>query len=314
MDIRDRSALKASARDALGAAPNARQLILIFAGASAALSLLVSLLSFLLDQGIAGTNGLSGIQLRSILTTGQSLLSMATVILLPFWNYGYTHSVLRLSRKQSAAPASLLMGFRRFGPALRLLLLKEIIYILLGIISMNVGTILLSFTPLAQPFYDAAMDTDMLITGNIDEATLSTLMDAMMPMLMGCLVIFVLAVIAVNYRLRLADFYLMDEPGCGAFEALRRSIAATRGTWRQLLMLDISFWWFYAAQGAVLLLSYADMLLPLLGVELSITGNTAYFFFYVLALIAQLVLFYFCRNRVEVTYALFYHTTRKERC
>ena len=78
MDIRDRRGLKQWAAQRLDQADNARRLVLIWSVASAVISLLASFLSFLLDTQIEQTGGLSGIGLRSVLTTAQSLLSMST--------------------------------------------------------------------------------------------------------------------------------------------------------------------------------------------------------------------------------------------
>lgn len=311
MDIRNRHGLKLAAADALACAPNQKKLVLLWAGVSSALPLLASVISFVLDHQIAGTGGLSGIGLRSVLTTVQSLLSLATSTLLPFWSLGYTATILRLSRKGSVGYPTLLEGFRRFGPALRLMLLEILIYGAICFACVQIGGTVLSFTPLAAPVYQILNDSqEMLLSGIIDESTLQAVTDAMIPILFICGALCVIVMIPVTYRLRLADLYIMDTNRCGALQAIRESIRLMRRNSLALFRLDLSFWWFYLFQVLLSILSYGDVLLPMLGIELPFGGDTAFFVFYIAALLAQLLLLYFFSNKVQTTYALFYNTLR----
>lgn len=305
MSIQNRHALKAAAGEALAAAPGHQKLVLISAGAAAALSLAVSALNFILQGQIAGTGGLGGLGLRSVLSTVQSLLSLAMTLVLPFWSLGYVSAVLKLSRGEGASPDTLLDGFRRLGPALRLLLLTEVLYIVLGVVCVNAGSVLFSLTPLVRPLYDLMLP--MLTDPNALEALdTGALLEAAAPMLIGCLVLFAAVAIPLSYRLRMARLRLMDDPGAGAFAALRSSSRMMKGSCLQLLRLDLSFWWFYLAEAAVMVLGYGDVLIPALGISLPMASDAAYFLFYVLGLLAQLGLYLFARNRVEVTYAKAY--------
>lgn len=307
MNIRDRRSLKAAARESLGAAPGHRRLILISAGAAAALSLMVSLLSYLLDGQIAQTGGLDGMGLRSILSTAQSLLSMGIGVALPFWSLGYISATLKLARKEPAEPAALLEGFRRFWPALRLLLSQQLIYIGVVLLCIYVGGAVLSFTPLAAPLYEVMLPVMEGLSAGAepDAATLEQVMDAMVPIAIGVAVLSIAALIPVAYRLRMAQLRLMDR-GCGAMAALRDSSRMMRGNCFALFRLDLSFWWFYAVQALAVLLGYGDVLLAAAGVTLPISDGAAYFLFYAAGLLMQLLLSWYAQNFVEVTYAKAY--------
>lgn len=309
MNIRDRHGLKSAATEALSGAPNNRMLVLISAGASAGAALVVSLLTFLLDGQIAQTGGLGGLGLRSVLSTVQSLLSMGVGLLLPFWHLGYVSAVLKLSRRESAAPHTLLDGFRRFWSALRLLFLKEFIYMGAILLCIYVGSAFFSLTPLAAPLYEVMLPMLSQSTAP-DAATQAAILEAMIPMAIGVLALCCIVLIPLSYRFRMAEFRLMDDSTCGARMALRDSSRMMRRNRFALFRLDLNFWWFYLAQGIVVLLGYGDILLSVLRIELPFSHGTAFFLFYVIGLLAQLVLYYYTQNFVEVTYAKAYDALR----
>lgn len=307
MDIRNRRGLKAAAADALAQAPGHRRLVLVWAGISAVASLLVTLISFILDNQIQETGGLDGIGLRSALSTTQSLLRLLLSAAIPFWNLGYLRAVLGLSRQERVHGSTLLAGFRRFGPALRLELLRGLLYVLAIIIGFNAATVILSFTPLAAPFNDFLLANEELIaSGVLDEATLDAAVTAMTPMFIGCAVASAIALIPVSYRLRLANLRIMDNPGCGAVAAAMESNRLMKRNCMALFRLDLSFWWYYLAQAVLIVVFYGDMLLAALGIPMPFSDDVAFFLFYLVATAAQLVLLYFCSNPLEVTYAKFY--------
>lgn len=309
MDIRDRNGMKILAAERVDNAPQAKKIILLWAGASALLSLAVSLISFLLDSQIELTGGLSGIGLRSVLTTLQTLLTIASTVLVPFWTLGYTGCTLRFARGQDARLRDLAEGFRRFGPALRLMLLRYLLYLGIALLAMNVSSMILSATPFAAPLYDLlAGSEEQILAGNVSDELLSAATAAMIPMFIGFLALFALLVIPLVYRLRLAELRLMDEPRCGARMAMRESSRLMFRKRFQLFRLDLSFWWYFLAEFLIAGLCYGDQLLPLFGVTLPIGADLAFFLFYALGLGAQVILLYFLGNRVQTTYAIFYDT------
>jgi predicted transposase YdaD len=52
------------------------------------------------------------------------------------------------------------------------------------------------------------------------------------------------------------------------------------------------------------------MILTALGILMPFSDDVAFFLFYLAATAAQVVLLYFCSNKVEVTYAKFYDALR----
>ena len=108
MPIFDNCALRQEAARKLESAPNRGKLVLLFASVSAGLSFAAGLVSMLLDSQIAGTGGLDGLQLRSVLSTVQAMLNILLLVFIPFWNLGYTSVALKLGREEAAAETDLL--------------------------------------------------------------------------------------------------------------------------------------------------------------------------------------------------------------
>lgn len=312
MNIRDRHGLKSAAADALSCAPNHQKLVLIWAAVNAALPLLSSVLNFILNSQIAETGGLSGIGLRSVLSTVQSFLSTGTSLVIPFWTLGYTAAVLRFSRKESADFTTLLEGFRRLGPALRLMLLEGFLFAMVCIACFYAGITVLSMTALADPVWAVLEQGEtILVSGVIDENMLSAVTSAMMPMFWICCGLSLLVVTPILYHLRLADYCLLDASHRSAILAMRESRRLMHRNRLQLLKLDLSFWWFYLAQLVLTAVCYGDTILPILGIDLPFSEDAAYFIFYIVSLVAQGALLYFCSNRIQTTYALFYGALRE---
>lgn len=302
--------LKQGADRALALAPEAKRLILIFSGASVAVSLLVSLLTFLLDSGIAGTGGLSGMGLRSILSSVQATLSLGVSIAMPFWTMGYVAAVLKLGRRENAETKWLFSGFRRFGPVLRMLLLEVAVYFLLGVLCVNVGTTVLSFTPLIKPYMELAMTMDQSMLLQPDQATMLAMMEALRPVILVCGLLYAGAAVVLSYYFRMARYILMDEPKVGAFRAMLGSVAMMKGNCVRLFRMDLSWWWYYILDLLVGAVCLGDLWLPTLGISIPFSEDAAYFIFYILGLGLQLALHVSCRNRVEVSYSLAYDSLK----
>ena len=158
MDAEDRRWYKQETGKTLAEATyNPKKIILIYTGAMLALSALVTLISFFLEKEIGETGGLGGLGTRGILTTLQTVLQLLPMILLPFWQAGYTAVTLRIARRKEFGWEDLLEGFRKFFPVLRLLLLNSLIYFLILSVTSQLGTMAFMMTPWAAPFMDAIM-------------------------------------------------------------------------------------------------------------------------------------------------------------
>lgn len=315
MDSHDRRALKDATRDSLAAAPyDPRKLIMIHTGITIAISLLGTLLNFFISQQIETTGGLSGLGLRSMLSTAQSVLQVLVAVLLPFWEAGYCYATMQIAREKQASPDTLLYGFRRFRPLLRLKLTQGIIYVALGLACFFVSYYVFMLTPLSDPLYAIieSLDLDAIMTQTellLDDATMLAMAEAYIPMMLIWLSLFALIGVFVSYRFRMATFLILDHPQMRAMEALRMSTYQLRGHMSALFKLDLSFLWFYLLNVLFAMLAYGDYLLSIFGVPLPISAEAAYFIFLILSLVCQGGLFVMARNQVDVTYAKFYCAT-----
>lgn len=315
MDFRDRSALiRRADRSVAGAAYDPRKLVLIYAGITAAVMFLVTAANFLLQAQIAGTGGLSGLAMRSMLETAIQVLQTAVNLILPFWTFGYLTCVLRMTRGQAFGPGTLLEGFRNFGPVLRLNLLRGGYYVLTAFLCIYPSMMIFLWTPLSAPFqailepFAAQGATEIIL----DDASLAAATEALMP----ALVIYALLLLVVlgpkYYSFRMADYCLMDNPKAGARAAIRRSSVMLHKNRLALLQLDLRFWWFYLLDGLTLAICYGDSLLALAGITLPISADVSYFLFYGMALLVQLGLYVWIRNKVECAYAAGYECLKAD--
>lgn len=314
MGFRNRQGLKAMARQRLEAAAfDPRKLMLVYVGASSLVMLLVMGLNFVLNEQIAGTGGLSGVGLRSVLQTAMEVLQTATNLILPFWNMGYLACVLRIVRGQNFGLSDLLTGFRNFGPVLRLNFLYALQFLMLAFLCFYPSMLVFTMTPLAAPL-NAILEPYAQSGGELvlDDAVMAAATEAMMPMLVLYGVVFLVVAAPRFYHYRMAFFALLDDPKAGARMALHRSTRMMHGNRLDLLKMDASFWWFYVLDGLTVALCYGDVLLSLLGIQLPVTAEITYFLFYVLYLAAQVGLYVWARNWVECTYALGYENLRRE--
>lgn len=82
--------------------------------------------------------------------------------------------------------------------------------------------------------------------------------------------------IVAGYRYRMADYVLMDDPACGALEALRRSKRLTEGQKVRLFALDLSFFpWVLLLAAAAAVGIEIGMYWELPGILLGCGGSAA---------------------------------------
>lgn len=319
MTIRDRRALKdAAAEHIQQAAYSPRKLVLIHSGIAFGVALVIALLNYILAWQVdTNTGGLSGMQLRSVLETASAVLRYAQSIAMPFWNIGLIYAMLCIGRGQSARPENLLEGFRRFGPVLRLRLLQGILYGLIAMVCAYISSLLFLLTPFAQPLME---QMESLMTAQTVEqmeslmAQLSyeQMLSDLYPFMGIFLAVYLVVLLPLVYRFRMADYAVMDQPGTGALAALTASSRMMRGNRFQLFRLDLSLWPYYVLSALATVLAYADQLLPALGVTLPISETVAFFGAYVLYVLAMLALNWWLLPRVETTYAVTYDVLRQQ--
>lgn len=316
MDVQNRRALKEMARARLaGATYDPKKLALIHTAVSVAAALVIAALDYVLDHWIAGTaSGLSGMGNRRILEAVQMTLQYVQALALPFWEIGFVFVALRLWRQESAQPKDMLEGFRRFRQVMGLRLTEVFLYFGVAIGCMYAASFIFAFTPYSQKMMNFLMPyvEEGATIEQIQEVLVGLpaeeLLAMSVPFMVMCAIVFLVAFLWLHYKFRLASHLVMDQPNIGAMRALFFSSRLTKKKRWALLKLDLSFWWFYGLMGLSVVVCYMDLLLPMLGIPLPMSGDVAWLVFYVLGLIVQLVVFWWGKSYVQTTWAAAYET------
>ena len=310
MDFRNRRAIHAQARSLLSASNgDHKNIALWYTVIGAVMTLGFSVFSQLLGSRIDTTGGLGNIGLRSILSTGQTLLPIVQLLITLGLNLGYHRAVLFLARQQEASPRTLLDGFRYFGPMLRAGLFQVLLYLSYGVLTLYPAATLFAMTPWAEPFnamMEPYLNSASTLGGNLvlEESAVLAMAPTLVPMMWIWLGLFLLLFIPTYFSYRMSTFCIADNPRLGAFASLRKSKFLLRGNRFALFRLDLSLWWFYALQFLISALCYGDSIAILLGISLPWSPEFGFYFFFVLALIVQILVYYFLMNRVNVAYAV----------
>lgn len=296
-----------AAKNSLANASHPSRVILLHTGVILLVSLIVTLVDHLLDKQIMNTGGLGGMGQRSVLTTVQAILHLAQLVLLPFWQIGYTCYTVRLARGQAADIPDLYEGFRQFGRVFRLRLLLTALLFLLAMVSAYAGSFLFGLTRFSTPMME---EMELLMGSNLDEAALSeALMNLMqkpaylIPLAICFGACFLTGGVFLFFRFRFAEMWLMDHPKCSPIVALKCSRMMLRNQWGAMLKIDLSFWWFYLLELLVTALGFGDLILTAFGIELTTDAFGSYILFFCLYIWAQMTLYWWKRNHVSLAYA-----------
>lgn len=143
------------------------------------------------------------------------ILAMELLLSLYYWvmGYGYSSYCLRLARREGPGYRNLLDGFWEIGRALSVNLLSALFVLLWSLVGVAV--------------YVAAVVVAALLRFPI------------LALVGG--VFMVVWTIRIAYRYRLAVYFLLDNPGMGATEALGHSKQAMDGHTLELFFQDLSF-------------------------------------------------------------------------
>ena len=312
MDIK---ALKSGADLSLSVAGyNPKKLALIHTGVALAVSLVITILQFVLDREIASTGGLSGIGMRTVLSTVQMTLSTASIFLLPFWEIGFSRASLLMAGGRTTTPSDLAEGFRRMMPILRLFLLQLLMYLGIALLSANIASFVFMMTPFASELVETltplTSDPAALEQALADSDFLMQLLPKMIPMYVILAILFGILAIPLFYRFRMSQFAIMDEPKIGALAAMHTSSHIMRGHRFHLFRLDLHFWWFYLAHILVTAVGWLDQLLPAIGIDLPMHADVSFFLFYIVHIALSLLIAWQFTARVQTTYAHFYHSNK----
>lgn len=303
MSIPSAKYLKKKASNRLQSGNDPKKVVLVYAGIVALSSLVVTVVQDLLDSQISQTGGIQNIGTRSMLTTADTVLTIAQLLLVMCLTLGYTGSMLRIARGQYASPNSLKAGGERIWVLLRTRLLQMLIMTAAAFALCFLVVNVCLLTPLSNRVI-AVMGTvsaEELLSNGL---ALIALYSAMLPIILIYLVALVPLLWYFSCTYRMVDYLLIDRPQLGAFGVMRESRRMMQGNMKMMLRVDLSFWWYYLLQALVSVLIYLNMVLALFAIGLP--PEVLYWGTVVLYLAADFALRYFFSNKVAVTYALFY--------
>jgi len=317
MDIRNTRAMKACAAQRLGSAPQEKKIVLIYSGLTLGLALLGVVLQYVLGLRIDQMGGLSQMNARTVLSAAQSMLPLVQSLVVMCLELGYLAAMLRIARGQYASANTLRLGFDRFWTLLRCSIIQGLIYAGLVICAVYLASMIFVMSPWGRPFLEAfaavTAGTSLLNSQVVlDDAMVMQLVPTMLPMFVMALIASCALVLPVSFRFRMANYVIIDKPAMGAMAAMRESRKMMRCNCLKLLKLDLSYWWYFVVVFAAACVGNLDQWLILLGVELPMSAEAAYFAFYGAYLLMLLAAYYFLRNRIEVAYALFYDSVKPE--
>lgn len=303
MSIPSAKYLKKKASNRLQSGNDPKKVVLVYAGIVALSSLVVTVVQDLLDSQISQTGGIQNIGTRSMLTTADTVLTIAQLLLVMCLTLGYTGSMLRIARGQYASPNSLKAGGERIWVLLRTRLLQMLIMTAAAFALCFLVVNVCLLTPLSNRVI-AVMGTvsaEELLSNGL---ALIALYSAMLPIILIYLVALVPLLWYFSCTYRMVDYLLIDRPQLGAFGVLRESRRMMQGNMKMMLRVDLSFWWYYLLQALVSVLIYLNMVLAPFAIGLP--PEVLYWGTVVLYLAADFALRYFFSNKVAVTYALIY--------
>lgn len=291
--------------------PEFRKTVLLHGAVMVVFLLLTAVVSFLLNRAMADNQGLSGMKTTAILRTVQFMLTMTGNILMPFWEIGLLYTAIRAVRGKSTDFSLLTQGFTRFAVVLRYFVLYLLILLVVGLVCSNLLMSLTMFLP-TPPSISNALGTIDPTTYTDYQVMLEDIMQALSQVPRSQLLlyfvplgIFYLAgyftvILLLSYRFRMSRYLLMDDKPVRARQALGISNRITRGEKSNLLVLDLSFWWYYLLQIGVAAIVYIPDILVAAGVNLPISQNVANLLAYVVYCACSLVVMWFA--------GAYYHT------
>lgn len=274
-----------------------KKLSFIHAGVTAGVTLLFAVITHLLTGSMDAAAGLAGLGTRTALRFVQTALMFAVTLALPFWQLGYTRAAILYAKGENPQPGDLLYGFRRFLPALGLMLIRAFAVALTAFFCLQLAVVVFSMSPWATE----ALQLMQLLGGPNNEEVLLSLQKELTPVYGIWGILIIAAVLFLYYRFRLADIYLLE--GKRPIPALYQSLRRTRYDWRQLVCLDFRFWLFYLGYFLCAGLSYLDLALPFLGVDLN--PEVAFWLFNTLGQLGNVALLTFFAPKIQTSYALF---------
>ena len=288
----------------------------IHTGAIVALGLLLTVIQLMLSEGMGKASGLSGLGTISMLQTVQTVLQYANTLLVPFWNLGFLYVALQWARGNTASQRDLLTGFHRVGPCIGLLLNRLILMLCVVFLCASLCSTAYLMTPPGQQLQEVMLSMGTAgdyatYMSSLSEENLAVLMDAMKPVLILCCGLSGLLLIPLLYRLRLAEYVILDHKEARAFPAMLISASLLRRRCWQFFKLDLRLWWYHGLKLLCMAVCYGDVLLGALGVSLPVDKDLAYILSYLLYLVLLFGVEVCFRPQVEAAYARAYDALKE---
>lgn len=310
MEILNPIQLRKKAEFALNRGREPKKVILYYALVTTGLSAVSTVINILLDGAIAGQGGLGNMNTRAIFSSLQSLLPMILTLVSLCLNLGYQNAMMRIARRQYADQTDLKVGFRLFWPMMRMLLLQVVLYSIICLLLYQLVFTLYSFTPRGMPLLDMLMpyleDPNLVMTDAVVNEAFRLLIPCLLLYAAACAVV----IIPIAYRLRMASYCLLDNPGQGARAAMFVSRRIMLGKCKKLFRVDLSLWKYYLLVVLSNVVLYLDVILALCAVELPFSWSLVTYGGYAAYLLIQFVTAYYLRNITEVTYLTAYDEIR----
>ena len=283
------------------------RLILIHSAVTAGVSVLLMLVNWL-SQYMATEGGLSNFDTQSLLSTGQILLQMIAMIAVPFWDAGLIYCSMQLTQGKRSSVNDLTEGFRRWSPIASSLGIRALIYFMVSTVCSFAASLFFSALPLPTSVINDLSAFMESPTFPLSSGVRIFLAAYSLIYLLGLCVL----LIPRLYLHRQVAYRIMDNTPCTGLQSVLHSRILMKGHRRELLLLDLSFWWFYLLELCVIVFSLGNLLLQELGILLPIGPDVAAWVFPIIALLAQLVLYYFAKPKLSLSYALFYKRVFEE--
>ena len=278
------------------------KLVLIHSAIAVGVSFLLLPITWL-AQNAGSDSSIGSIENQILLTTLQWMLQFVAVLGIPFWNAGLCFCALRTLQGKDNPPHTLFEGFRCWSPIGSSLLIQGLNYCLLSMLSSFAASALLSTIPLPRSFQEALL---AYAENPVFPPPDNILLFFKVYCLVYCICLPILLVPRL-YLHRLIPYKIMDgDEACNGLQAVLYSRILMKGKRRKLLLLDLSFWWFYLLQVLCLAVSCADTVLPRLGIMLPVAQEVGYFLFFTAGTVLQGVLLWQYQGQVLTTYCLAY--------
>ena len=285
------------------------KMVFIHSAIAAGISFLLLLINWL-TQHIGFGDSICNIDGQILLTTIQVMLQLISILAIPFWSAGLVFCAFKTIQGENYSLLTLTEGFRCWGPICSSLLIQGLNYSLFSMLSSFAASAFLSTIPLSPSLQEAFLTFAEEPVFPPPENVQIFLYVYMAVYLIGLLVL----LIPRLYLHRLIPYRIMDgNEVCNGLQAVLYSRILMKGNRRKLLLLDLSFWWYYLLEVCIGAICVGNVILATLGVSLPVGEDIAFWLFPLAALVLRLILHYCAKPKLAITYAVFFRNILSEK-